>query len=161
MEWGPFQFSPARTCLSHSPVSARGVQQVISWCFWWRAWLGGKSEHNIPISADEVCGQKNYTTLLKCPSIIDERFCLEGVESTSCPVSLTGSWKRNRDLRVVPAICKSFLEMFTQIWSLSGPAVIHKLVCSYYSERQTFSFIPRVQPTIEIGSWQKSTLSPQ
>ena len=28
--------------------------------------------------------------------------------------------------------------MFTQIWSLSGPAVIHKLACSYHSERQTF-----------------------
>jgi len=25
---------------------------------------GGKSEHNIPISVDKVCGQKNYTTLL-------------------------------------------------------------------------------------------------
>ena len=35
-----------------------------------------------------MCRQKNYTTLLKCPSIIDERFCLKGVESTSCPVSL-------------------------------------------------------------------------
>jgi len=30
-----------------------------------------------------------------------------------------------------------FLEMFTQIWSLSGPAMIHKLACSHYSERQT------------------------
>jgi len=51
----------------------------------------------------------------KCPFIIDERFCLEGVELTSCPVSLTGSWRRNRDLRVVPATCKGFLEIFTQI----------------------------------------------
>ena len=52
----------------------------------------------------------------KCPSIIDERFCLEGVGSTSCPVSLTGSWRRNGDLRVVQATCKGFLDLFTQIW---------------------------------------------
>jgi len=51
----------------------------------------------------------------KCPSIIDERFCLEGVELMSCPVSLTSSWRRNRDLRVVPATCKGFLDLFTQI----------------------------------------------
>jgi len=51
----------------------------------------------------------------KCPSIIDERFCFEGIEPTSCPVSLLGSWRRNRDLRVVPATYKGFLEMFTQI----------------------------------------------
>jgi len=43
-------------------------------------------------------------------------------------------------LRVVPATCKGFLEMFTQIWSLSGPAVMHKLACSHYSKRQTFLF---------------------
>jgi len=55
----------------------------------------------------------NYSK--KCPSIIDERFCLKGVELTLYSVSLTGSWKRNGDLRVVPAICKSFLEIFTQI----------------------------------------------
>jgi len=54
------------------------------------------------------------------------------------PVSLTGSWKRNGNLRVVLATCKGFLDLFTQIWSLSGLAVIHKLACSYYSERQTF-----------------------
>ena len=30
----------------------------------------------------------------------------------------------------VPATCKGFLEMFTQIQSLSGLAVIHKLACS-------------------------------
>jgi len=44
----------------------------------------------------------------KCPSIIDERFCLEGIESMLCPVSLTGLWRRNGDLRVVPATCKGF-----------------------------------------------------
>ena len=80
----------------------------------------------------------------KCPSNIDERFCLEGIVSTSCPVSLTGSWKRNGDLRVVPATCKGFLEMFTQIWSLSGLAVIYKLVCSHLSEKQIFPFTPGV-----------------
>jgi len=51
----------------------------------------------------------------KCPSIIDERFCLEGVELMLCLVSFTGSWRRNRDLRVVPATCKGFLDLFTQI----------------------------------------------
>ena len=70
----------------------------------------------------------------KCPSNIDERFCLEGIVSMSCPVSLTGLWRRNGDLRVVLAICKGFLDLFTQIWSLSGPAVIHKLACSHLSE---------------------------
>jgi len=87
----------------------------------------------------------------KCSSIIDKRFCLEGVELTLCLVSLTGSWRRNGDLRVVPATCKGFLDLFIQIWSLSGLAVIHKLACSHYSERQTFPFMPGVQPTIEIG----------
>jgi len=45
---------------------------------------------------------------------------------------------------VVLATYKGFLEMFTQIWSLSGLAVIHKLACSHYSERQTFLFMPKV-----------------
>jgi len=36
-----------------------------------------------------VCGQKTILHYSKkCPSIIDERFCLEGIESTLCPVSL-------------------------------------------------------------------------
>ena len=87
--------------------------------------LEGKSEHNIPSSADEVCGQKLYYTTLKCPSIIDVGLSW-GVESISCPISLIGSWRRNRGLRVVPATCKVLLEMFAQIWSLSGLAVIHK-----------------------------------
>jgi len=59
--------------------------------------------------------EKLHYTTLKCPSNIDERFCLEGIESTSCPVSLTGSWRRNGDLKVVPVTCKGLLEMFTQI----------------------------------------------
>ena len=103
--------------------------------------LGAKVSTTSLFQRIKYVGRK---TTLYCPSNIDERFCLEGVESMSCPVSLTGSWRRNRDLRVVPATCKGFLEMFTQIWSLSGLAVIHKLACSHHSERQTFPFIPGV-----------------
>jgi len=33
---------------------------------------------------------------------------LRGIESTSCPVSLTGSWRRNGDLKVVLATYKGF-----------------------------------------------------
>jgi len=51
----------------------------------------------------------------KCPFIIDDRFCLERIELTSCLVSLIGLWRRNGDLKVVSATYKGFLEMFTQI----------------------------------------------
>ena len=41
-------------------------------------------------------------------------------------------------------LTRVFLEMFTQIWSLSGLAMIHKPACSHYSKRQTFPFMPGV-----------------
>jgi len=49
------------------------------------------------------------------PRISPYRSCLEGRELTLCLVSLTGSWRKNRGLRVVLATYKSFSEMFTQI----------------------------------------------
>jgi len=55
MEWVLFVFSPAMTCLVHSPISARGIQQK-SLVFLMVGMVWGKSEHNISISADEVCG---------------------------------------------------------------------------------------------------------
>jgi len=116
MEWDSFQFSPARTCPSHSSVSARGVQQVIFGVSDGKHGLGAKVSIISLFQRMKCVGRKTILHYSKkCPSIIDERFCLEGVELTSCPVSFTGSWRRNGDLRVVPATCKGFLDLFTQI----------------------------------------------
>jgi len=56
-----------------------------------------------------------YTTLKSVLPTLMRGSVFGRAESTSCSVSLTGSWRRNGDLRVVPATCKGFLEMFTQI----------------------------------------------
>jgi len=81
---------------------------------------------------DEVCGQKLHYNYTKSVLLI---LMIGLVLRELCPVSLTDLWRRNRGLKVVPATCKGFLEMFTQIQSLSELVVIHKLACSYYFER--------------------------
>jgi len=51
----------------------------------------------------------------KCPSNIDERFCLEGVELMSCSVSLTAHKREMGISEWFQLPARVFLEMFTQI----------------------------------------------
>jgi len=132
MEWVLFVFSPAITCLVHSPISARGIQQkslvfLMVGMVWEQKWA-----QHLYFSRWSVWVE---TTLYYSKSVLP--ILMIG------PVLREESWRHIQSLslayrggigvlRVVPATYKGFLEMFTQIWSLSGLAVMHKLAVTNF-----------------------------